>query len=183
MNKDIRNFLIYTMMVLVLSVAYFIYAYTVYPPIPEKETFITEIGEAFGEVSLWALLFIYARTLLKLMMGKGKLANRLLPDYSPPKLSILQQLLGILNKTHVHIGVATVAVIVLHITMMGVPMDILFFPAVLALVIWQGLFGLFITWRYTPKQLKKFSYLVHAQFLTGIMIGLFSYLGHLLIDK
>ena len=38
MNKDIRNFLIYTMMVLVIFVAYFIYAYTVYAPIPEKET-------------------------------------------------------------------------------------------------------------------------------------------------
>ena len=183
MNKDIRDFLIYTTIVLALSIAYFIYAYAVYAPIPEKETFITEIGEELGEISLWALLFIYARTVLKLIMGKGRLANRLLPDYSPPKVSIFQQLLGLLNKTHIYIGVATVAVIILHITMMGTPMDILFFPAVLVLVIWQGLFGLFITWRYTPKELKKFSYLVHAQFLTGIMIGLFSYLGHILIDK
>lgn len=182
MSKSLRDFLIYTVLVFVLSVVYFIYAYTVFPPIPERETFLTEIGEGFGEVGLWALLFIYARTLLKLAMGKGKLATRLLPDYSPPTISIFQQLLSLLNRTHVYVGVATVAVIVLHIVLMGVPMDILFFPVVLALVIWQGIFGLFITWRYTPKELKKFSYLVHAQFLSGIMIGIFAYFGHLLID-
>lgn len=182
MSKSLRDFFIYTVIVLIVSIVYFIYAYTVYPPIPERETFLSEIGESFGEIGLWALLFIYARTLLKLVMGKGKLANRLLPDYSPPTLSGLQQLLGFLNRTHIYVGVATVAVIILHIALMGVPMTILFFPAVLALVIWQGLFGLFITWRYTPKELKKFSYLVHAQFISGIMIGIFAYFGHLLID-
>jgi len=182
-SKSIRDFLIYTVIVLIISVVYFVYAYTVYPPVPERETFLTEIGEGFGEVGLWALLFIYARTLLKLLMGKGKLANRLLPDYSPPTISIFQQLLGVLNRTHVYVGVATVAVIILHIVLMRVPMDILFFPAVLTLVIWQGLFGLFLTWRYTPNDLKKFSYLVHAQFLTGSMIGIFAYFGHLLIDS
>jgi hypothetical protein len=67
--------------------------------------------------------------------------------------------------------------------MMGMPMHILFFPAVLALVIWQGLFGLFLSWRYTPAQLKKFSYLVHAQFVTGIMIGIFAFFGHILVES
>lgn len=61
-------------------------------------------------------------------------------------------------------------------------MQILFFPAVLVLVIWQALFGVFITWTYSPKELKRFSYLVHAQLFTGVMIGVFSYFGHLLID-
>ena len=183
MSKSLRNFFIYTVLVFVVSVVYFIYAYMVYPPIPERETFLTEIGESFGEIGLWALLFIYARTLLKLLMGKGKLANRLLPDYSPPTISIFQQLLGLLNRTHVYVGVATAAIIILHIVLMGTPMDILFFPAVLALVIWQSLFGMFLVWNYTPKELKKFSYLVHAQFITGIMIGIFAYFGHLLIDK
>jgi len=53
---------------------------------------------------------------------------------------------------------------------------------VLALVIWQAIFGLFLTWRYTPVELKKFSYLVHAQFITGIALGVFTFFGHLLID-
>jgi len=82
----------------------------------------------------------------------------------------------------VYVGIATVAIILLHIGLMGLPMDILFFPAVLALVVWQGLFGLFLTWRYSPKELKKLAYLVHAQFFTGITIGIFAWLGHVLID-
>ena len=182
--KGIKGILIYTATVLFISVAYFIYAYTVYPPTPERETFLSEIGEGFGEIGLWALLFIYARTLLKLVMGKGEIAKRILPDYSPPATaSSFHHLLGFLNRTHVYVGIATVAVILLHIALMGVPMEILFFPVVLVLVIWQGLFGMFLTWRYSPIELKKFSYLVHAQLFTGIMIGLFSYFGHLLIDS
>ena len=181
--KSIKGVLIYTAIVLGASIVYFIYAYMMYPSIHERETFLSEIGEGFGEIGLWALLFIYTRTLLKLLIGKGALAKRILPDYSPPvTASILQQLLGYLDRTHVYVGIATVAVILLHIALMGVPMEILFFPAVLALVVWQGLFGMFLTWRYSPKELKKFSYLVHAQFLTGITIGIFAYFGHLLID-
>ncbi|MGB5338032.1 MAG: hypothetical protein WBO06_02945 [Gammaproteobacteria bacterium] len=184
MIKSIKGILIYTALVLSASIAYFVYAYTVYPPTPERETFLSEIGEGFGEVGLWALLFIYARTLLKLLLGKGALARRILPDYSPPATApVFRQLLGFLDRTHVYVGIATVAVILLHIALMGMPMEILFFPAVLALVIWQGLFGLFLTWRYSPIELKKFSYLVHAQFLTGIMIGMFAFFGHLLIDN
>ncbi len=181
--KYFKGILIYAAVVLSISLVYFIYAHSVYPPVEESETFLSEIGEGFGEIGLWALLFIYARTLLKLLMGKGQLAKRLLPDYSPPdSASIFQRLLCYLDRTHVYVGIATVAVILLHIAMMGVPMEILFFPAVLLLVLWQAVFGLFLTWRYTPAELKKFSYLVHAQFVTGIMIGIFAYFGHLLID-
>jgi len=181
--KSIKGILIYTACVLLSSIFYFIYAYRTYPPIHEQETFLSELGEGFGEIGLWALLFIYARTVLKLLMGKGDVAKRLLPDYSPHStVSLFQPLLGFLNRTHVYVGIATVAIILLHIALMGVPLEILFFQAVLVLVIWQGLFGMFLTWRYTPNELKKLSYLVHAQFLTGIMIGMFSYFGHLLID-
>jgi hypothetical protein len=182
-NMRIKSLLIYTLIVLGISIAYFIYAYTVYPAVPERETYLSEIGEGFGEIGLWALLFIYSRTVLKIMMGKGSIARRLLPDYSPEiDLPPLNRLLDFLNKTHVYVGITTVAVILMHIVLMDIPMRILFFPAVLVLVIWQGLFGLFLTWRYTPKELRKLSYLVHAQFATGIMIGIFAYFGHLLID-
>ncbi len=181
--KYFKGVLIYAAAILFISVAYYIYALTVYPPIEESETFLSEVGEGFGEIGLWLLLFIYARTVLKLFMGKGRLAKRLLPDYSPPAAaSLLERLLCFLNRTHVHVAIATVAVILLHILMMGVPLENLFFQAVIALVVWQALFGLFLTWRFTPAELKKFSYLVHAQFVTGIALGMFAYFGHLLID-
>lgn len=183
MVNSIRGILIYAVTVLLLAVVYFLYAFLAYPPVPERDTFFSELGEGFGEVGLWALLFIYARTILKLLLGKGALARRLLPDYTPPAAaSPLRQVLAFLDRTHVYVGIATVAVILLHIAFMGLPLQILFFPVVLALVIWQGLFGLFLTWRYPPKELKKFAYLVHAQFLTGIMLGIFAWFGHLLID-
>jgi len=181
--SGIKKVLLFTLTVFVLALAYFIYAYNVYPPVAERETYLAEIGEGFGEAGLWALLFIYARTLLKVMLGKGAIARRLLPDYSPDiNLPVLRPVLGFLDRTHVYVGIFTLAILLLHIFLMGIPFDILFFPAVLGLLIWQGLFGLFIAWRFTPKQLRKFSYLVHAQLVTGIMIGVFAWFGHLLID-
>jgi len=183
MIKSLKGILIFAAIIVCSSVGYFIYVYNVYPPIPERETFLSEIGEGLGEIGLWLLLFIYARTILKLMIGKGTPGIRLLPDYpSNITSSLIERLLVFLNKTHIYVGITTIAIILLHIALMGVPMKILFFPAVLILIIWQGVFGLFLTWRYSPKQLRKFSYLVHAQFLTGIMIGVFAYFGHLLID-
>ncbi|MCA9472401.1 MAG: hypothetical protein MRJ96_15060 [Nitrospirales bacterium] len=183
MINSIKGLLTYTAIVFVASALYFVYVYTTYPPIPERETFLSEIGEGVGEVGLWALLFIYSRTILKLLMGKGAIAKRILPNHSSPaSASMLEHVFGFLDRTHVYVGIATVAVLLLHIALMGLPMNILFFPAILGLVVWQGLFGMFLTWRYSPKELVKFSYFVHAQFFTGILIGIFSLLGHLLIE-
>ena len=178
-----KKVLVYTLLVLGVSIAYFIYVSIVYPPVSENESFLSEIGEGFGEIGLWLLLFIYARTVLKLIIRKGRLSTRILPEYFPSvEATFINKFICYLDRSHIYFGIAAVAIILLHIVLMGVPMDILFFPAVLILVIWQGLFGLFLTWKYSPKQLKKLSYLVHAQFLTGIMLGIFSYFGHLLID-
>jgi hypothetical protein len=179
----IKKLLLFTAFILTISVFYFIYAYTQFPPLPERETLLEETGEALGEAGLWLLIFIYGRTLMKILLGKGSIARRLLPDYSSPvSLPVLNQLLAWLNRTHVYFGITAVVVILMHIILMGLPMHILFFPAVLGLVLWQAVFGIFLTWRYSPKELKQFSYLVHAQFISGIMIGVFAYFGHLLID-
>ncbi len=183
--KNIKGILIYTVVLFFISSVYFVYAYFAYPVVEERETFLTELGEVFGKIGLVALLFIYFCAALKLVLGEGKMAQRLLPDYvSPVNSSTLNQLLVFLDRTHVYVGIATVAIILLHIGMMGITRysHILFFPALLVLVIWQGLFGLFLTWHFTPDELKKFSHLVHAQFVTGIAIGIFALFGHLLID-
>ncbi len=184
LTTGLKKVLIFAFGISVLSIAYYLYALFVYPPVEEKETFLSEIGEELGEVGLWLLLFIYARTLIKLLLGKGALSRRLLPDYASPidDINGINKIIRYLDRTHIYFGISALAIIILHIALTGIPMHILFFPAVLALVIWQGLFGLFISWRYTPKELKKFSYLVHAQLFTGIMIGVFAYLGHVLID-
>mgnify|MGYP000205175592 CR=1 FL=1 len=182
-SRGLKKLLIFTAVTSVLSISYYLYALFLYPPVEESETLLSEIGEFFGEVGLWVLLFIYARTFLKLLMGKGAISKRILPEYSPPfEPSLFNNLISFLDRTHIYFGIIAVAVIMLHIVLMGIPMQILFFPAVLVLVIWQALFGVFITWTYSSKEIKRFSYLVHAQLFSGVMIGVFSYLGHLLID-
>ena len=179
----VKRILIFAFAIFLISALYFIYAYNAYPPVEENETILGEIGEGLGEIGLWGLIFIYARTLLKIILGKGRIGQRLLPDYNVSiDIPFANRLLHFLNSTHIYVGISVIAVILLHIGFMGLPMEILFFPAVLALVVWQGLFGIFLSWKYSPSQLRKFSYLVHAQFITGIMIGIFAYFGHLLID-
>ncbi len=184
LSNELRKILIFTAATIILSVSYYLYIGFQYPPVPEHETFLSELGEGVGEIGLWLLVFIYMRTALKLALGKGALSKRLLPEYSSPLgASTFQKVIRFLDRTHLYFGIAAVAIILLHIALVGIPMHILFFPAVLILVIWQGAFGLFISWKYTPKEMKKFSYLVHAQLFTGIMIGIFAYFGHVFIDN
>ena len=181
--KGFKRIVVFTVVIAVLSVVYYIYALAVYPPVEEQETFLSEIGEGFGEVGLWVFVFIYLRTAVKLSLGKGGLSKRILPEYSPPvSPDLFKGIIHFLDKTHIYFGISAIAITILHIVLMGIPMHILFFPAVLILIIWQGVFGMFISWKYTPGELKKFSYLVHAQLFTGIMIGIFALMGHLLID-
>ena len=183
MSASLQRFLVYTGMVVTASVAYFIYAFTQIPQAVERETFLSEIGEGVGEVAMWALIFIYLRTVLKLVMGKGAISKRLLPEYTaPPAASVFKKIVVWLDKTHVHVGIAATAIILLHVVLMGSPMSNLFFPLVIALVVWQSLFGSFLRWRSAPRDVKKFSYAVHAQLLTGVMMGVFAYFGHVLVD-
>lgn len=183
--RKFKSILIYTASVFLLSVGYFLWLiYQNQPKEHEHETFLSEIGEFFGTLGVWALIIIYGRTLLKLAIGKGGIAQRLVPDeYDLSAIPPFITLLDFLNNTHIFVGIAAIAVILLHIAILGLHVEILFFPAVLALVVWQGVFGFFLIWRFSPQDLKQASYFVHAQFLTGIMIGIFSFFGHLLVDN
>ena len=58
-SKGLKKVLIFTGVTFVTSVAYYIYAKSLYPPTPERETFFTDLGEGLGEIGLWLLLFIY----------------------------------------------------------------------------------------------------------------------------
>jgi hypothetical protein len=183
MSTSLQKLLLYTGLVAGSSVAYYIYAFIQMPKATEHETFLSELGEGVGELAMWALIFIYFRTALKLVMGKGPISRRLLPEYTaPPAASVLKKMMVWLDRTHVHVGIASTALIILHVVLMGSPLSNLFFPAVLALVAWQAMFGFFLRWRSAPKEVRKLSFSVHAQLLTGVMMGIFAYFGHLLVD-
>lgn len=182
MTAALKRLIAYSVGVLVLSIGYFVYTYTQLPPSVERETFLNEIGEGVGEIALWALVFIYARTVLKLCLGKGAISKRLIPEYSPPASAPkLRKLTAFLDRTHVHVGIASVALILLHVSLMGAPFRNLFFTGVLVLIAWQTAFGLFLRTRSVGRNIKKFSYSVHAQLFTGVMIGLFGFFGHALV--
>ncbi len=179
--KKLKGIFIFTAAVFLISFIYFISVYKTYEGHEEKETVFTEIGEGIGGIGLLALGLIYGRTALKLSLGKGALAERILPEiYDDVTLPLFKKVLRLLNKTHLHVGVAAIAVIVLHALFMGLGDQNLFLYLVLTLIAWQGLFGFFLSWQYSPKGLRKVSYFVHAQFVTGIMIGIFALFGHLL---
>ena len=181
--KDLKKLSLYTLGILLASLAYYLYLRFNFAQHVERETKLSEIGEGLGEIALWAFALIYARTALKLIMGRGGFGERIFPDYVyTSSLPFYKKILPFLNRTHIYVGIAAVALVLLHIALVGLPLDILFFPVVLALVVWQGMFGWFLTSRYSPKQLKKVSYMVHAQLITGVMIGIFAYFGHLLVD-
>ncbi|MEH6579744.1 MAG: hypothetical protein V7731_22025 [Amphritea sp.] len=178
-----QKLLVYTFAAVLVSSAYSVYVLAVQSVGPHQETWLSEVGEVFGELGIWMFAVIYGRTLLKLSLGKGSPLQRVLPDFSlAPTMSWLKKGLVYLNRTHNYVGIATICTIGIHLVLVGFPMEILFFPLVVALVVWQGMFGLFLTLRYSPKELKKFSYLVHAQLFTGVLIGVFTWFGHLLID-
>ncbi len=184
MTRQLKHIIIFTFIISILSVAYFVYLQFNYPPIPENETFLSELGEWFGEIALWLIIFIYTRTILRLFLGKGALSRRLIPNHTPDiEFTFINKTLSWLDSTHIYFGISAVAIILIHIALLGIPMEILFFPAVLFLVVWQGVFGAFISWKRTSISITKFSYMVHAQLFTGITLGIFAYLGHLAIDK
>ena len=115
-----------------ISFGYFLSIYQNQPEEHERETFLSEIGEFFGTLGIWALVIIYGRTLLKLAIGTGGIAQRLVPDeYDVSAIPPFKTLLNFLNRTHIFVGIAAIAVILLHIAMVGLHPEILFFPAVL----------------------------------------------------
>ncbi len=183
MSKGLKFFLAYSIAVLLLSAAYYGHVLWSHPPSPQRETFLTEAGEGAGEVALWVFVLIYVRTAIKLTMGKGPIARRILPNYTAPDIpGYFDRLIVYLDRTHIYFGAAAVGLVLIHIAFMGLRSEILFFPLVLALVLWQGLFGMFLSWRRAPRVLRSWSYFVHAQLVTGVAIGVLAYFGHLLID-
>ena len=183
MSSALQRLLGYIGVTIALAVGYYIYVLSTHPPSPKRETFLSEVGEGVGEVAMWMLLAVYVRTVAKLALGQGPLSRRLLPNYSAPASgAYVQQVLAFLDRTHVYLGIAAVALALLHIAMMGLHPGIWFFPVVLALIIWQAAFGMLLAWRRTPRDVRRWSYFVHAQLVTGVAIGVFAYFGHLLID-
>jgi preprotein translocase subunit YajC len=180
--KSNKGLVIFAVCTFLVSFVYFLSIYSPHAVHTEHETWLSEIGEGFGVVGLWGLLVIYGRTIFKLALHRGKMLQRFVPDdLFDPAMSLGRKILYFLTRTHPFVGVAVIAAIFLHASLVKIPRPNLFFTLILILLFWQGVFGFFLIFRYPLKQLKRYSYLVHAQLFTGIMIGILALFGHLLV--
>lgn len=180
-----KKLVLFAFCIFLISLIYFLATFTSSPGhLEEHENWLNDMGEGFGVVSLWALLIIYGRTALNLVLKKGNILQRFIPDeLFDPTMSIGKKILYFLNRSHAFVGVCAIATIFLHSFMMKVAHPNIFFTLILVLLLWQAAFGFFITFRHPVKLLRKYSYLVHAQLFSGIMISIFALFGHLLVSN
>lgn len=171
----------FTIVITGLSLLLFFYLYLGREPIAEVHGFRKELAEGFGSMGLWALLLIYGRSGMKMMLNDGSFLQRFIPDdHIDLSLSVSRKVLGFLNRTHKYVGAVALVVFISHALLMGTIRWNLFLEMVLLLLLWQGLFGIFLVVRFAPGSFKRYGYPVHAQLFTGVMIGVFAAFGHLL---
>ncbi|MFW8602198.1 hypothetical protein ACOHYD_12060 [Desulfobacterota bacterium M19] len=136
---------------------------------------------------MWLFTIIYGRTLLKLILRQGTIFDRLLPEgvWNTTAVPWARKLLRFLNKTHPYVGAAVIILIFGHAWLEGLNQANLLMKIIMALVIWQFAFGLFLLNRYQDvfvKKIKRYSYMAHSQLYTGIAIGICAAFGHLLVS-
>ena len=142
-----------------------------------------EAGDFFGSAGVYALAALYGRTLLKLTLSPQNSPGLLKPlvDIAIIK-EYSKKLVQFLNRTHYHLGIAAIAILILHAVLEGVSRFNPFLVMVLILLAWQGIFGMLILAKFLPPSIKRPSYPAHAQLFSGIMILIFAAFGHLLVD-
>ncbi len=145
---------------------------------------IKELGEGLGLLGLYLLVFVYARTAFKLLIRKDSFWTRLEPfniDYAMVK-TVSGKILFYLNKSHPYLGISAIAVVYFHCYFVSRFYNLLPLRLVLALLAWQGFWGLVLKTRIVPAFLKRRGHLFHSQLITGVLILIFAALGHFLLD-
>ena len=177
-----RKTILFLALTLLLSGLYFVYAYFTLPPTPEAHGMLAQLGEGMGTAAGWGLGLLYCRGPLKLLLKDGPLWQRLVPsEVGTPAWGLGEVLLRLLNRTHGWLGILTVVLIAGHAAFSGRERINPFLLLTLGVVFWQGGFGLFLRSPILPRKLRRPTYGVHAQLVTGILILIFAGFGHLLV--
>jgi hypothetical protein len=190
MLEEKKNFfskktIIISLVVLIVFGLSLVYFYFVYSSgglnIPDNS--FSDLGDAIGVIGLISLIWVYSRTLLKITVQKGTLSKRLEPlELRGIKVeSFMKKTLRVSNVFHPYLGGIAVIAILFHCFLTSSFMNNWLLRAALILIVWQGFFGLLLKFRFVPVFLRKNSYLVHAQFFTGILLLILAGLGHLLL--
>jgi len=180
--KLTRNRIIFLGGVLIVSGLYFVYAYFTIPPTKEADGLLADFGEGLGGVAVWGLGLLYCRGALKMLVHEGPWTQRFLPqEYGALAQGLSQRLLILLNKSHPALGIITIVLLAGHAGLTTDGRMNLFLFLTMIIMFWQGGFGLFLKTRLTPLVLRRYTYAVHAQFVTGGLILIFAGFGHLLV--
>jgi hypothetical protein len=191
MNQDNRtgknlSLIVFTGMVLLCAAAYMLYVYLQGQGYAAgNDRFLEDFGEWLGPAGLSVLVLVYARTAFKLLVRKDSFWKRLEPfniDYARIK-TVSGKILFYLNKSHPYFGVSAIALVYLHCYFISRFYNLLPLRLVLALLAWQGVWGLVLKTRIAPAFLKKRGHLFHSQLITGALILLFAVLGHFMLER
>jgi hypothetical protein len=191
MNQDNRtgknlSLIVFTGMVLLCAAAYMLYVYLQGQGYAAgNDRFLEDFGEWLGPAGLSVLVLVYARTAFKLLVRKDSFWKRLEPfniDYARIK-TVSGKILFYLNKSHPYFGVSAIALVYLHCYFISHFYNLLPLRLVLALLAWQGVWGLVLKTRIAPAFLKKRGHLFHSQLITGALILLFAVLGHFMLER
>lgn len=183
MIKIDKGLLRFSLIVGTLSLAYFVYFTLRYGQIAGPKSPWHEAGEFFGSVGAYALVGLYGRSLLKILLSPQNSPRWCQPLFAAEGIKKYgQRVVQFLNRTHYHLGIASIAILLLHAVMEGVGRFNPFLIMVLILLAWQGIFGMLILTKFLPPSLKRPAYPAHAQLFSGIMILIFAAFGHLLVD-
>jgi hypothetical protein len=150
----------------------------------KNRSLLRGIGKNLGSLGFIALALVYARSVLKIAIRQDSFWKRLQPlgidEYFDVK-KFSTKLFIVLNRTHAYLGVLAIVLIFLHCYLTGSYKDNLLLQIVLVLMALEGILGFMMKFRYSSVELKKKSYLIHRQFVIGMMILVFAAFGHLIL--
>ncbi len=150
-----------------------------------NRTALGRIGDTFGKIGLLVLALVYARSVLKIIVHTDAFWKRLEPfnadNFDIKKVST--KILIFLNKSHIYLGILAITLIFMHCYLTGSYRDNLLLQIVLGLLAVEGISGLILKLKYSPGELKQKSYLVHRQFIVGMMLIIFAIFGHLILRR
>lgn len=167
-----------TFVIIILALGYVFYAKaSTYRNISENDS-----GEFFGTLGFVCLVIAYGRTMVKLAVNKGNILERLEPLDTRGRIkSFYDFFIKFMNKTHPYIGGIAIISIFLHCYLTSNFLNNILLIGVLFILAWEGIFGLLMKIKFMPGKIKGKSYLIHAQFYTGILILILALLGHFMI--
>ncbi len=115
-NKKNIALITFALLVAVASAGYMLYLYSQGgATYIANKTDLSKFGKFIGNLGFFTLLFVYSRTVLKLILQQGSLMRRLNPVEEQLGIkSFMGSALKVLNKAHPYLGLTTIALIFLH---------------------------------------------------------------------